>query len=265
MKYDPVKDQLGIIFGHPKLLPLFYSTLHLLFLRSWYARREIRRLQPGVRVLDAGTGFGQYAWYVARKIPKASVVAVDIKKDYLVRARRCFESAGLDRIIATQYDDVTTPTVQGPFDCILAIDIMEHLEEDMAVLKHFARLLSDTGVVIISTPSDLGGSDASETAEGFIGEHVRDGYSISELTAKLSSAGLAVERAFYSYGIWGSMAWRLLIKYPMRLMGISVLLAPLLLIYYVPVLPVGLMLNWLDMARTNRTGTGLLVVARRKM
>ncbi|MDE2833561.1 MAG: class I SAM-dependent methyltransferase [Bacteroidota bacterium] len=262
MTYDPVKDRLGHLFGHPKLLPLFYRILHLLFLRSWYVRRQLRQLPSGARVLDAGTGFGQYAWYVARNTPDASVVAVDIKKDYLARARRCFEAAGLDHIIATRYDDVTAPDVEGPFDCILAVDIMEHLEEDVVVMKHFARLLNNSGTVIISTPSDQGGSDASESSEGFIGEHVRDGYGIEDLTSKLATAGLRVERAVYSYGPWGSLAWRLLIKFPMRLMGLSVLLAPLLAVYYVPVLPVGLFLNWLDVTRTNRTGTGLLVVAR---
>ena len=262
MNYDPVKDRLGSLFGHPKLLPLFYRILHLLFLRSWYVRREIRRLPSGARVLDAGTGFGQYAWYVARNTPDARVVAVDIKNDYLARARRCFEAAGLDHIIDTQYDDVTAPAVEGPFDCILAVDIMEHLEEDVLVMEHFARLLSDSGTVIISTPSDQGGSDASEASEGFIGEHVRDGYSMGDLAAKLATAGLAVVRAAYSYGPRGSLAWRLLIKYPMRLMGLSVLLAPLLAFYYVPVLPLGLFLNWLDLTCANRTGTGLLVVAR---
>ena len=264
MKYDPVKDRLGRLFGHPKLLPVFYRILHLLFLRSWYVRRELNRLNPSVRVLDAGTGFGQYAWYIARKIPTAAVIAVDIKKSYLARAQQCFNAAGIDHIIATQYDDVTAPAVQGPFDCILAVDIMEHLEDDVGVLNNFSRLLGDQGTLIISTPSDQGGSDASDSAEGFIGEHVRDGYSITDITAKLSSAGLSVERAIYSYGPWGSLAWRLLIKYPMQLMGRSILLLPLLLIYYVPVLPLGLILNRIDLASDNRSGTGLLVVARKK-
>ena len=264
MNYDPVKDRLGILFGHPKLLPLFFGILHVFFLRAWYVRRAIRQLPPGIRVLDAGTGFGQYAWYVARRIPRVSVVAVDIKEDYLARARRCFEAAKLDQVIATRYDDLTAPTVQGPFDCILAVDVLEHLEEDEHVMGHFARLLSDNGCLIISTPSDRGGSDASDTGEGFIGEHVRDGYSVADITAKLSRAGLEVERASYSYGPWGSLAWRVLIKYPMKLLGVSILLSPLLLIYYVPMLPAGLLLNFLDIARANRSGTGLLVVARKK-
>ena len=263
MHYDPIKDRLGIAFGHPKLLTILYRILHLVFLRAWYVRREIRRLPSRARVLDAGTGFGQYAWFVARKVPEVSVTAVDIKEDYLHRARKYFESAGLQETVTIRQDDLTDPKVSGPFTCILAVDVLEHLDEDELVMRHFARLLDVGGEVIISTPSDLGGSDASDTDEGFIGEHVRDGYSIGDIKTKLSNAGLEVVKAVYSYGVWGSLAWRLLVKYPMQLLGISMLFSPLLLIYYIPALPIGLMLNRLDMIGENPKGTGLLVVARK--
>lgn len=97
MRYDPVKDQLGRILGrHPLLERVFFALLHLIFLRSWHVRRALRRIlirwpsdQP-VRVLDAGTGFGQYAYYIARRYPQAEVVGVDVKAEYLERARRFF-------------------------------------------------------------------------------------------------------------------------------------------------------------------------------
>src|SRR5690606_6824287 len=67
MQYDPIKDRLGSIFSaRPAMQRLFYRLLDLFFLRSWYVRREIHRIfasfPPGrtIRVLDAGTGFGQY-------------------------------------------------------------------------------------------------------------------------------------------------------------------------------------------------------------
>jgi hypothetical protein len=36
-------------------------------------------------------------------------------------------------------------------------------------------------------------------------------------------------------------------------------------LYYLPVLPVGLLLNALDLRRPNPTGTGLVVVARKPL
>jgi len=40
--------------------------------------------------------------------------------------------------------------------------------------------------LLISTPSDQGGSDAQEEHDSFIGEHVRDGYAIKEIEEKLN-------------------------------------------------------------------------------
>ena len=93
MKYDPIKDRLGRIASrHPLLQRLLYGLLNLLFLRAWYVRREVQHLLGAIpddrphRVLDAGTGFGQYAYFVARTFPNAQVRAVDVKTEYLDRA-----------------------------------------------------------------------------------------------------------------------------------------------------------------------------------
>ncbi len=268
MEYDPIKDRLGSLFGrYPRLLPVLFSLLHLFFLRAWYVRRELRRLlKPGMHVLDAGTGFGQYAWHVARKYSGVAVVGTDIKENYLTWAKACFRTSAAGAAIVLQHDDLTAPNVEGPFDCILAVDVLEHIEDDVRVLEHFARLLASSGHIIVSTPSNLGGSDVLvEGQDSFIGEHVREGYGRTEITRKLERIGLTVVRADYTYGHWGSRAWRMLIKHPIRLLSKSIWFAPLLALYYVPVLPVGLMFNRLDMVRPNATGTGLIVVAKKQL
>ncbi|MDQ7041099.1 MAG: class I SAM-dependent methyltransferase [Rhodothermus sp.] len=271
MRYDPVKDQLGRIFGrHPLLQRLFFALLHLVFLRSWYVRRALRRIFAGwsgnrqVRVLDAGTGFGQYAYYIARRYPQAEVVGVDLKADYLEQAQRFVAQTPVaDRVRFVQ-DDLTCLQTEGPFDLILAVDVLEHIEDDLAVLRNFARVLCPGGYVVINTPSDQGGSDVRTPGQqSFIEEHVREGYSREQLEARLQAAGLQPVESHYSYGPLGSLAWRLLIKYPMLVLNRSRLAYPLLPLYYLVVLPVGLVLHALDLARENRTGTGLLVVARK--
>ncbi len=267
MEYDAIKDRISRRLDlNPGLLPLLYGVLNLLFLRTWYVHQALRRirLHAGSRLLDAGTGFGQYAWHVVRKYPKVHVTGIDLKKEYLARAARCFDSYGLTDRVILQVDDVTDSKITSMFDCILAVDVLEHIEEDEVAVHHFAERLRPGGHLIISTPSDLGGSDVHRSdQESFIGEHVRDGYNLQELTQKLSSAGLEIAEAKYSYGTWGSLAWRLLIKIPIRLLGTSFFLMPLVVLYYVPVLPVGLFLNFLDLHQTNSRGTGLIVVAQR--
>ncbi len=267
MRYDPVKDRLGALFSrHPWLQLCFFGCMNVLLLRAWHVRRALRRIladKPGtMRVLDAGTGFGQYAWFVARTFPRSEVTAVDIKEEYLAQAQALFERRAPN--IVVQYADLTALPLPGPFDCILAVDVMEHIEEDRDVLKHFERVLAPGGHVVISTPSDKGGSDAHTTDEdGFIDEHVRDGYSMEELAEKLASAGLPVTGSRYTYGVYGSLAWRLVMKVPLSALNLSWAFVLLLPAYYLITLPVALVLHSVDTRRINRSGTGLLVIAQK--
>lgn len=271
MYYDPIKDRLGRIFSlHPVLRRLFYALLHVVFLRSWYVRREIRELLSAlpegesIDVLDAGTGFGQYAYFVASAFPAARVLAVDIKEDYLEDARRFIRETPQRDQISFEAHDLTVLDLERRFDLILSVDVMEHIEDDRTVFRNFARVLKPGGHVIINTPSDLGGSDvAEEGEEGFIEEHVRPGYNREELVGKLHDAGLEPIRALYTYGAYGSAAWRLLIKWPMQALARLRAALALLPLYYVLAIPIGAALNAIDLRSENARGTGLLVVARK--
>jgi len=266
MRYDPIKDQLQQWADrHPLLRRLFYGLLNMLFLRAWYVRRLVRRLLPRdrpVRVLDAGTGFGQYAYFVARTFPLAEVTAVDVKVDYLTRARQFIRQTPQADQVTFKVDDLTDLMEDGPFDLILSVDVMEHIANDDAVFRHFKRVLRGGGHVIINTPSDKGGSDVQADGEdSFIEEHVRDGYSPDELRTKLERAGLEVVDIRYTYGPYGATAWRWLIQRPIRWVGQSWTSLLLLPLYYAVTLPLGLLLHFLDVRAENEAGTGLLAVA----
>ena len=116
----------------------------------------------------------------------------------------------------------------------------------------------------MNTPSNLGGSDANSAGdESFIEEHARNGYGVDEIRAKLVSAGFTVEQIKFTYGRWGSVAWRLGIKYPMMMLNTTRFLLLLLPFYYLLTLPFTLLLMYLDFVLTNRTGAGLIVIARK--
>ena len=272
MDYDPVKDRLGSFFWKtPARTKAFYRLLDTVFLRSWYVRRALRQLveaQPAgqpVRVLDAGTGFGQYAYWLVKTFPHVHVHAVDVKQDYLDRAAAFLAQTPHAGRVTFERADLTAPmTEDGLYDLALSVDVMEHIEDDRAVFRNFARVLRPGGSVLVNTPSDQGGSGITDAGdESFIGEHVRDGYALSELAEKLETAGLEVTERTYTYGPVGSAAWRVLVKWPITALSASKLTTPLVALYYLPALPVGALLNAVDVRRDNETGTGLLVAARR--
>ncbi|MEM1057176.1 MAG: class I SAM-dependent methyltransferase [Bacteroidota bacterium] len=272
MDYDPVKDRLGRFFWKsPARTKAFYRTLDAVFLRSWYVRRALRQIirqhpadQP-FRVLDAGTGFGQYAYWLVDTFPNVEVVAVDVKRDYLERARDFLDATPHRSRVSFEIGDLTEPMPEADaFDLCLSVDVMEHIEDDRAVFRNFAKVLRTGGWVVINTPSDLGGSGVTEEGEeSFIGEHVRDGYNAAELTEKLETAGLTDVRTEYAYGPWGAAGWRMLVKWPIQALNVTWASAPLLAPYYAVAGPLGLALNRADLAAENDTGTGLVAVARK--
>jgi SAM-dependent methyltransferase len=139
---------------------------------------------------------------------------------------------------------------------------MEHIEEDELVFRNFFRALRQGGLLLISTPSDKGGSDVHGKEEkSFIDEHVRDGYPIGEITQKLLRAGFNNVKASYTYGIPGAISWRLSMKYPVMMLNSSKLFFIILPLYYMIFFPFALLLNIFDIFLIHKSGTGLLVSA----
>ncbi len=99
--------------------------------------------------------------------------------------------------------------------------------------------------------------------ESFIDEHVRDGYSIKDITEKLTLAGFRNIEVLYTYGKPGNISWRLSMKYPIKMLNISYLFFIILPFYYLIFFPISIILNIFDLRLNHKTGTGLLVTARK--
>jgi SAM-dependent methyltransferase len=268
MHYDPIKNVFGnVIRKDPRLRILFYKLLGLMFLREWYVKRELRhqlsnRNKPFI-VYDAGSGFGQYSYYIAKHFLLATIYGIDLKEEQVADCNSFFHSVGLTQC-SFAVEDLTQIQHSDKFDFILSVDVMEHIPDDIGVFRNFLRALKSGGTLLINTPSNLGGSDAhSDKEESFIGEHARNGYGADEIQKKLESAGFRVESIRYTYGTWGSRYWKLGIKYPMQILNISKILFIVLPFYYIIALPLILPMMWLDYHTENKTGTGLNVIAKK--
>ncbi len=265
MKYDPIKSQLGVFFNrHPWMRIAFYKMLDLLLLRTWHIRKELkkwrRNQQDELHILDAGSGFGQYSHFLARMFRKSTIEAVDIKTEQIKDCNRFFDDIGLSNRVFFEYGDLTTYKRENSYDLILSVDVMEHIEEDTQVFKRFYESLKKGGMLLISTPSDQGGSDVHDDDDhSFIDEHVRDGYGIEEIETKLKAAGFTQIQSRYSYGAPGKLSWRLTMKKPIQWLNRSKLFYILLPFYYLLVFPFCLLCNFWDVRKDHPSGTGLIV------
>jgi SAM-dependent methyltransferase len=269
MQYEPIKRSVGRFFTGPLFMrKILYLLLDLLLLRTWHVKKALRKIaatyQGNAVVLDAGSGFGQYTWRMCRMNNMWKIKAIDINSEHTEDCRKFFGKAGLSGRVVFETEDLTRLDDPDTYDLILSVDVMEHIEDDRMVFRNFYKSLKNNGYLLISTPSDQGGSDVhTEEEASFIDEHVRDGYSIREITEKLSGAGFRDIEASYTYGRPGNISWRLSMKYPVRMLNISFLFFIVLPLYYLIFFPVSVILNFLDLHMTHKTGSGLLVTARK--
>jgi SAM-dependent methyltransferase len=267
MQYDPIKRTLGNVFNKSVgLRKLFYRLLDMLLLRAWHMHRALARALRDAAtdrpsILDAGAGFGQYTYWMWRRYPEGQILAVDVKEEQVADCNRFFGQLNAKNV-RFEVADLTAFERPESFDLALSVDVMEHIEDDTGVFRNICRSLKPGGILLISTPSDQGGSDADDESDSsFIGEHVRNGYNLQEITDKLRQAGFSKVDARYTYGVPGNISWRLSMKYPILMLGASKLFFILLPFYYLVAYPVACILNWMDVSMTHSKGTGLLVRA----
>ena len=265
MKYDSVKNVFGkAVSRNVFLRRIFYFLLDLMFLRTWHVKKTVKRLfnrQDKLEIYDAGMGFGQYTYFLAKRFPSSNILAIDVKEEQVDDCRYFFGKRGF-KCVEFKIEDLTEISYKNNFDFILSVDVMEHIVEDELVFRNFSEALKSGGKLLINTPSNLGGSDAhSDEDESFIEEHARNGYGKDEIIEKITKAGLKVKEFKYTYGKYGKIYWRFGIKYPILMAGASKMLILILPLYYLFTLWFILIFMWLDLISDNEEGTGIILIA----
>ena len=266
MQYDPIKRSLGTVFNkNPFLRKIFYNLLDILLLRAWHIKKESRQYLKNCKgelsILDAGSGFGQYDFFLSKLCPKAEILGIDVKEEQIEDCNQFFKQINRPNV-QFEVGDLTKYVSENNYHFILSVDVMEHIEEDRKVFENFHASLKENGMLLISTPSDQGGSDVHDhEGESFIDEHVRDGYSITDITEKLTTAGFSKVEAHYSYGTPGSISWKFSMKYPIQMLNISKIFFVILPFWYLIFYPWCLILNYMDVHQKHKSGTGLIVKA----
>ena len=107
-----------------------------------------RRYAEGKRVLDAGCGTGYGSAELAQSA--AVVTGVYIAADAIQFARANYSIPGL-RFLESSCTAVPFPA--GSYDLVTAFEVIEHLADYRAFLDECARLLTQEGLFIVSSPN----------------------------------------------------------------------------------------------------------------
>jgi 2-polyprenyl-3-methyl-5-hydroxy-6-metoxy-1,4-benzoquinol methylase len=111
---------------------------------EWIGARVIGR-----RVLDMACGEGYGSEVLSRSA--ATVVGVDANPDAHEHARLRYRRQNL----TFERGMVETYGQPGAYDAVVFLQTIEHVQDPVAVLRHFRSLLADGGVAYVSTPNLL--------------------------------------------------------------------------------------------------------------
>ena len=170
-----------------------YSELYKLETFYWWfvARRKLLAstlkaiVKPtgDAQMLDIGCGTGINFSTLSRF---GKVFSVDSSQEAMKFSRM----RGVDPLVLSGTETLAFAT--ETFDVITILDVLEHIDDDLAALGEIHRVTKSGGLLVITVPAY--GFLWSEHDEAL---HHRRRYAASELRNKLTRAGLEVERVSY--------------------------------------------------------------------
>lgn len=147
-------------------------------------------IQPylGRRVLETGAGIGNLTRILCPR--RERYIAVDIDAEHLARLRARFQHRPKMEV---RHCDLSNPAdfevLAGTVDSVVCLNVLEHVEDDMAGLRNIYTALQPGGRAIILVPHGQEIFGSLDTALG----HFRR-YSHEELRRKMEQAGFRVDR-----------------------------------------------------------------------
>jgi SAM-dependent methyltransferase len=144
--------------------------------------RRVTARRP--RILDVGCGTGANLLMLSKY---GDAEGVDVSEDALTFCReRGLENVKLGAAEQLPYDD-------GTFDLVTALDVVEHLDDDLAGLREMRRVLRPGGRVLLFVPTFM----FLWGLQDDVSNHRRR-YRLPELRRVLEQAGFEIERTTYA-------------------------------------------------------------------
>jgi SAM-dependent methyltransferase len=166
--------------------------------RHWLG--QAARLRPDQVLLDCGAGTGLFAQEMA---PSCRVLVLDDHEESLRRLRERFPG---EQVLQVSAQGIPLP--DASVDALTALDVLEHIENDGAAVREFARVLKPGGVAVVTVPAGMALWSDWDTAL----HHYRR-YDRRQLQALFASSDWELIHVNYTNTlvypiVWGVRKWR---------------------------------------------------------
>jgi len=115
------------------------------------------KVPPRTRILDVGCGVGRWSRYLAAR--GAMVTGVDISPTMIAEARRRAVAEGVAGRCRFDVTDISALDVQGEFDLVLGVTVLQHILDPIALRAALmglrSRLAPDGRIVLLEAAPSL--------------------------------------------------------------------------------------------------------------
>ena len=130
-----------------KLNPVRLAYVRDMIDQHWQCDEHGFRPLEGRTALDVGCGAGLLAEPLARM--GAQVTAVDAARELIEAAKAHADGQGL----AIDYRHSAVEVLDGSFDLVTSMEVIEHVADPHAFLRSLAARLAPGGLIVLSTPN----------------------------------------------------------------------------------------------------------------
>lgn len=139
----------------PSLLRLLDREVDPAFRRRARLILQNLDLQPRMKVLEIGCGRGFYEIALLSQGIPLDIVAIDMNENYLAQARENIKSIpnASSTVIFEKGDATKLKYKSSSFDRVICSEVLEHVPDDVSVIREIKRLLNPHGKALLTVPN----------------------------------------------------------------------------------------------------------------
>ena len=174
-------------------------------IRYGHVEQATRGMHPH-RILEVGCGWGQNLLTLHQRWPSAELVGLDQDAHALAEARQIAQQFGVSPLRLVHATLPALP-VEGPFDLLLMVDVLEYIAEDLRVLRQLRTVVAPQGHLLLHVPRRITEQRRYLPISHDVTGHVRPEYTREDIAHTLRAAGWHVQEVHPTFGMWGTIAW----------------------------------------------------------
>ncbi len=170
------------------------------------------KLPKDAKILDLGTGYGEYSISLSKALPYSNLHALDIDQERINTLNKAIGASEIDNVI-THCKNINDLNEES-FDFIFTVDVFEHIAPSKMPFDSCFERLKPGGKLLVKIPNVnqrtiFPERYFEEHHEWLEEEHIGQVYDLKGLKGRFEEEGFNIVHASYSDGWCSRFAWEL--------------------------------------------------------